>query len=134
MADILIYIPNYITQKDPFCIFKLEVQTLNTQLNELTNQKSSQQSPKLSSQRIRKRYYRTLETSVINSPLSLISLRRYTSYLNKGSPNSSWESSSPLSVPWPGFVLPEILYMLTRDKPKSYIHFYKFNVCYSITF
>ena len=48
-------------------------QWLNTQLNEQTN-KNSIKSPKLLSQRIRKRFYRTLRTSVIINPMSPPSL------------------------------------------------------------
>ena len=44
----------------------------NTQLNELINQ-YSQKSPKLLINRIRKGYYKTLGTSVINSSLSPLS-------------------------------------------------------------
>ena len=43
---------------------------MNTQLNKSTNQKS----PKLLSQRTIKRYYKSLGTSVINRPLSPLSL------------------------------------------------------------
>ena len=46
---------------------------LDTLLNELTNQNSNK-SPKLLSQRIRKRYNKTLRTSVINIPMSPPSL------------------------------------------------------------
>ena len=44
------------------------LKNLNTQLNDTTNQ-NSLQSPKLLNQQIRKRYYKTLGTSVINSPM-----------------------------------------------------------------
>ena len=46
---------------------------LNTQLYEPTNQ-NSKKVPKVVSQQIRKRYYKSLGTSVINSPLSPLSL------------------------------------------------------------
>ena len=65
MADNLIFIFNDNTQIYPFCRLKLAVETLYTQLNESTNQKS----PKLLRKRIKKRYYKTLGTSVINNPL-----------------------------------------------------------------
>ena len=48
---------------------------MNTQLNESTYQ-NSLKSPKLLSQRIRKRYYKTLGTGVINSPMTPPSLRK----------------------------------------------------------
>ena len=59
MADKLIYIPNNDTKKLRFSV----------------NQ-NSQRSPKLLSERIRKHYYKTLGTSVINSPLSPLSLEK----------------------------------------------------------
>ena len=44
MADKMIYIPNDDTKSYPFCRLKLEVETLEPQLNESTNQNSN--SPK----------------------------------------------------------------------------------------
>ena len=49
---------------------------MNTQLIESTNQ-IHKSPPKLLSKRIRKRYYKTLGTSVINSPLCPLSLHCY---------------------------------------------------------
>ena len=40
MADKLMYIPNDDTQNDPFFRLQFVIKTLNTQLNELTNQHS----------------------------------------------------------------------------------------------
>ena len=54
------YIPNDDKQNYPFCRLELVVETNQNLLK----------SPKLVSQRIRKRYYKILGTSVINSPLS----------------------------------------------------------------
>ena len=51
--------------------YKYWLKRLDTQLNEPNNQNSR----KLLSQRIRKRYYKTLETSVINSSLFPLLLR-----------------------------------------------------------
>ena len=71
MADKLMYIPNDDSQNYPICKLKLVVETLNTELNKSTNQKSLK-SPKLLSQRI--------EESVIiklwgtNSPFPPLSL------------------------------------------------------------
>ena len=58
MADKMMYILNDDTQIYPLCRLKL-----NTQLNERTNQ-NSLKSPKLLSQRIRKRSYKTLSLSL----------------------------------------------------------------------
>ncbi len=60
MADKLIYIPNNDTQNDPFSRLKLVVET--------NKNKQQQYFTK------RKRYCKFLETSVINSPLSTLSL------------------------------------------------------------
>ena len=49
------YIPNY---------HNLWLERLDIQLNDTTIQKNQSKSPKLLSQRIRKRYYKTLEASV----------------------------------------------------------------------
>ena len=67
MADKLMYTPNTYTQNS--IDYNKWFKSLNTKLNELTNQNSI----KFSSQRIRKRYYKTLDTSVINSPMSTLS-------------------------------------------------------------
>ena len=53
----------------PSVDYNLWLKRLDTQLNEPTNQ-----IPKLLSQRIRKRYNKTLGTSVLNSPMSPPSL------------------------------------------------------------
>ena len=68
------YIPNVNTQNH-FCTvdYNKWLDSLETELNKPTNQ-----SPKFSSERIRKQYYKTLGTSVINSLLSLLSLVYYT--------------------------------------------------------
>ena len=70
MADKLMYIPNEDTPNYPFCRLQLKVE-----LN-IMNQpfKNSLKSPKL--QQIRKRYFITLGTSLINSPMSLPSLAK----------------------------------------------------------
>ena len=53
---------------------------LNTQLNDPTNQNSLKY-PKLLSQRIKKRFYQTLWTSVINNPFPLfLSLWSYSQF------------------------------------------------------
>ena len=57
MADILMYIPNEDTQNYSNYLNNW-LKRLDTQLNELINQ-NSMKSPKLLSQRIRKRYYKT---------------------------------------------------------------------------
>ena len=58
MADKLIYIPDHYTQNYNFCGLK----RLDTQ--------NSIEVPKMLNQRIRKRYYKTLGTSIIKSPMS----------------------------------------------------------------
>ena len=68
MADKLMYIFNDNTQNYPFCRLQLLVKRLDTQLNEPTNQNSTD---------VRKRYYITLETSIINSLMSAPSLQIY---------------------------------------------------------
>ena len=55
------YTPNDDTQNYPFVDY--------TQLNEPTNQNTIK-APKMLRQRLRKRYYETLGTIVINSPMS----------------------------------------------------------------
>ena len=65
MSYKLMYAPNDDTQNSPVdYISSWNVWTFN--IYELTNQKS----PKLLTQRIRKLYYKTLGTSVLNSPMS----------------------------------------------------------------
>ena len=54
-------------QNYPFCRLTLMLKRSITQLDKPTNQ-DSVKSPKLFSQRMRKRYYKTLGSSVINSP------------------------------------------------------------------
>ena len=73
MADKLMFIPHDDAQNYPFSILQLVVETLNTQLNDLTN-KNLLQSPKFLSQRPIKHYYKTFGTSVINSSFSPLSL------------------------------------------------------------
>ena len=73
MADKLMYIPNVNTEScasldDYLCLKRFE-----THFNALTN-KNSLKSPKLLRQRIRKRYFKNLGTSVINSQMSPPSL------------------------------------------------------------
>ena len=74
MADKLIYIPNDYTQITSFLDLIYCLKRLNTQLDKPTNRNSEKKSPKMLSQ-IRKRYYKSLGTSVINSPLSPLSLQ-----------------------------------------------------------
>ena len=62
------YISDDETQNYPFCILKLVVESMNTNK---TNNQNSLKSPTLLSQRIRIRCFKTLGTSVINSPMSL---------------------------------------------------------------
>ena len=69
MADKLMYFPNDNTQITPSVDLNQLLKRLNTQLNKPTNQ-NSPKSPKLLSQRIRKRNLKTLGTSVPS--LSLI--------------------------------------------------------------
>ena len=67
MIDKLMYIPNDDTQNYPFCRLQLKLlKLLNTQLNEPTNQNSIKSS-KLLHNRIRKRWFKTLGTSVLAS-------------------------------------------------------------------
>ena len=73
MANKLMYILNDNTQKYPFCRVKLVVETFEQSTYEQTNQ-NPLKPPKWVSQRIGKCYYKTLGTSVINSPLSSRSL------------------------------------------------------------
>ena len=70
MADKLVYIPNDDTQNYHFCILHQEVETFD--INYMNQPITIQwKSPRLLSQRIRKCYYKTLGTSVINIPMSL---------------------------------------------------------------
>ena len=66
MADKFIYIPNDDTQNYPFCTLKLVVETFMSQ--------PIKKFPKLLSQQIRNRYYKTSGISLINIPLSPIIL------------------------------------------------------------
>ena len=68
MVNKLMYISNDDTQ-NYFCILKLVVETLNTKLNKSTKSKFTNVL-KVVDQRIRKRYYKTLWTCVIDSPFS----------------------------------------------------------------
>ena len=72
MADKLMYIFKDDKQNYLSCRLKLVVEKF--ELSEQTNQ-NSQKPHKLLSQQIRKRYYKTLGTSEINSPLFSLSLR-----------------------------------------------------------
>ena len=65
MADKFVHISNDDTQSYRFCRLHLVVKTLDIQLNEPTNQ-IQYKSQNLGCQRIRKRYHKTLGTSVIN--------------------------------------------------------------------
>ncbi len=65
MADILMFNHNGETQNNP----SVDKNAWMFEHNESTNQ-NLLNSPKFFSQRIRKRYYKTLGTSVINSPIS----------------------------------------------------------------
>ena len=65
MADKSMYIPNDDTQNYPFFRLKIVVESSDTELDEPTNQNSIKIS-KFLSQRIRKRYYKTLGTSFID--------------------------------------------------------------------
>ena len=67
MADKLIYIPNDDTQYFPLCRYK---KRLDTQTN-----KNSINVPKVVKPTNKNCYYKSMETSVINSPMSLHSLR-----------------------------------------------------------
>ena len=70
MADKFMCIPVDVIQNYTFCLFKLVVEMFG-HLTLWTNQWKS---PRLLIQPIRKRYYTTLGTSVIISPLSPLSL------------------------------------------------------------
>ena len=64
MTDRLKYIPLMIHEITIYVDHNQWLKRLDTQLNESTNHY-----PKLVGQRIRKRYYKILGTSVINSPM-----------------------------------------------------------------
>ena len=69
MTNKLIYIRNDYTKLTNFSFdFIYWLKRLDSQLNEQTNQNSIKV-PKVVKQRYKKRYYKTLETIVINSPL-----------------------------------------------------------------
>ena len=61
----LTYNPNNDTQITPSVDYNQWLKRLNTQLNELTN-KNSMKVPKVVSQQIKKRYYKTLVASVLS--------------------------------------------------------------------
>ena len=69
MDDNLIYIPNDDTQNYSFCKLKLRVETFGHSLNKPKNQANPTKK--------RKHYYKTLRTSVINSPMSPPSLIKW---------------------------------------------------------
>ena len=69
MADKLMYIPNDDTQNYPFCRLQLLVKMFGHSTFRTKQSKFNNKSPKLSSQWIRKSYYKTLGTKVINSPM-----------------------------------------------------------------
>ena len=66
----LMYIPNDDTQSFPFCKLQLFIETFGHSLNESTNQ-NSLKVPKVVKPTNQKTLLKTLETSVICSPLSL---------------------------------------------------------------
>ena len=70
MTDKLMYIPKIIHKIIPFIDYNKWSQRLKTQLNEPTNH-NLMKAARLLSYRIRKRYYKTLGTSVIYSLMSL---------------------------------------------------------------
>ena len=72
-ADKLMYIPNPDTQITMSVDCNWRLKRLDTQLYEPTNQ-NSLKFPKVIKPMNKKRYYKTLETSVINSQLSPLSL------------------------------------------------------------
>ena len=72
MNDVLMYIRDYNKQNYSSVDYNKWLKRLDIQLNEPTNQNSIEV-PKLSS-RVRKYYYKTLGTSVINSEMSPPSL------------------------------------------------------------
>ena len=84
MDDKFMYIPNDDTQNYLFCRLKLVVETFKH-----STVWAIQSNPKFLSQRIRKRYHKSLGTSVINSPLSPLSLVLNT-YVSMISWNIDW--------------------------------------------
>ena len=77
MAEKLMNIPNDDTQNYSFCRLQLMVKTFG-QSTKWTNQSKFNKSPKdCLNQQIRKSYYKTLGTSVINSPMSPPSFGKY---------------------------------------------------------
>ena len=83
---------------------------LNTQLNKPINQ-NSLTSPKLLSQRMRKRYCKTLGTDVINSPLLPCSLANQ-SFMNNFMVTTGGLFAIYTRLPNPGFI--DILKLLVR--------------------
>ena len=76
MADKIIYFPNDARQNYPFCKLQLVVETFGHSTKQ-TNLSKFNKSPKsclAKKDKIRKRYYKTLWISVINSPMSPPSL------------------------------------------------------------
>ena len=73
MAYKFMYNPNYITQNYLYFISKLVLDTFGHSIDKRAN-KNPIKVPKVLNLRIRKCYYNTLGTSVINSPLSPIFL------------------------------------------------------------
>ena len=84
MADKLMPIPNDDNRITLSSDQNKWLKRLNIQLNATTNQ-NSLMSPKLLSQRIRKRYYETFGTCIIYSPLSSLSLINVALYISPGS-------------------------------------------------
>ena len=76
MAGKLMYIPNGNKQNCPFYKLQLVVEMFGHSTNKPTNQ--IQKSQKLLCLQIRKNYYKTLWTRIINSPLFPPSLLKYT--------------------------------------------------------
>ena len=70
MANNLMYIPNDDTQNYHICRLQLLVKMFGHSTFRTKQSKFNNKSPKLSSQLIRKSYYKTLGTKVINSPMS----------------------------------------------------------------
>ena len=69
LADKLMYIPNDVTQNYPFCRLRLVVETFEHSTKWI-NQLKFNKVPKIVKPMNTKRYYQTLGTSVINSPMS----------------------------------------------------------------
>ena len=79
MTNKFIYIPSDNTQITPSVEYVSWIKCLDTLLNGQTYQ-INEKSPKLTN---KKRYYKTLGTSVINSPMSHPSLHSVTGYSEK---------------------------------------------------